>query len=286
MRRSFVALAFVFMFFIVAGYSCSSSQSAADVATQLADKLTDSLNFNSGSEKTGTAPLEHKGDTAYPQVLSVNGNTTLTSGGQFAFAVQFTYSNLSDIAGAIVKVSKYYTSGDSDLPDGMGGEAFSNKYIQVAARGVEGGLALNGSVLGLDPSLANQNFNLLFAVQKKDGTVGNYVRAVVYVQGGGTDAGVITDGGSRADGGAALTCACTGCTGIGAQSVCADNPTVTFTAVSDCTEFGSDSEACTGWRSVVQANYPDNPPAQFKDGTELTAMGCTIQINCPKAAVQ
>lgn len=54
---------------------------------------------------------------------------------------------------------------------------------------------------------------------------------------------------------------------------------VTLTVISGC-ENWNDATECTGWASVAHENGKSETDL-FPDKTQLTAMNCTIQINCP-----
>jgi outer membrane protein assembly factor BamE (lipoprotein component of BamABCDE complex) len=53
-------------------------QGVGDISKALADDLTDNLTFTNGQKVSGTPPAESF-DTAYPQVISVDGPSTLSS---------------------------------------------------------------------------------------------------------------------------------------------------------------------------------------------------------------
>ncbi|MFA6035089.1 MAG: hypothetical protein WC889_19475 [Myxococcota bacterium] len=171
--------------------SCSSGQSAADIATAMANKLTEEIGFTGGTIKSSSAPAEHVGDpTVYPQVTGVNGDSLLSSGKQFSFNIAYDYSGSSAVTGAVVKISKYYfVEGGGAEPEIR--EAYATEYIEIQTQRTEGGLVLQGTPSVFDSSLIGKPFQLWFAVLKSDGTVGNYQAKDVMVEsGGGTDAGV------------------------------------------------------------------------------------------------
>jgi hypothetical protein len=86
--------------------SCSG-QNSGEISKDLADKQTDSMDFRGGTKKAGIRPVEHAGDSAYPQVTHVlvaqGGDLYETS---FTWRVEYTYPGpVTEIAGAIVHVA-------------------------------------------------------------------------------------------------------------------------------------------------------------------------------------
>jgi hypothetical protein len=157
-----------------AAFSCGS-QNSGDVSKDLADKLTDSMDFQNGTKKAGTKPLEHAGDTAYPQVT----NVLVEQGGSlyettFTWRVEYTYGGpVTEITGAIVHVASAYA------------------YFDVKQTLTEQGqlAVLTGTFKAASDSIIGKSFTIEVALYNASGA-GNYYTNLTITPQKGTSATV------------------------------------------------------------------------------------------------
>lgn len=139
-------------------WTCSSDQDAKKTAAELANRLSEALEFDNGYRKEGDPPAGHADDSSYPQVIKVTAPARLRPGVDFEVIIEGMVENPADVAGAVVAIE--------------GADA----YIQVTAdyNADTRIMRLTGQ-LDEDDDLYGENFDLSVALQNNDGTVGNYM---------------------------------------------------------------------------------------------------------------
>jgi hypothetical protein len=164
----FSAAAMLAMTVLVAG--CNMKQNSGDVSKELADKLTDSMNFANGEKKSGEKPLGHSGDPSYPQISNViveqNGNLYESN---FKWKAAFDYQGaVTDITGAIVHV------------------ASATSYFDVKVSVQQKGelVVLTGSFSAGSQDIIGKNFIVELALYTARGAGGYYEQLTVTPQKG------------------------------------------------------------------------------------------------------
>lgn len=134
------------LFFFLSVLSCSESGnelSSEDIATELANRLTDKLQFENGEKADGGPPPYHEGED-WPQVEFVDPpDLTVSLGGSFSLDVKAAYDFPEDIDGAMVWVQDATTH--IDIRDTVDQE---NLIMRLAAE------------LLPDPELKGRTFDL------------------------------------------------------------------------------------------------------------------------------
>jgi hypothetical protein len=165
-------------FALLAGGAVCGSQSSGKTSQELAQKLTDSFEFQNGKVVSGEKPLEHKSDPSYPQVTALDAPAAIKTGDSFILALQTNFAAHADITGAAVAIEN--------------NGAYAGKYIDVTAQVVvldgKKTMTLSGK-LGSNFGSDAGNFVVKIGMHKADGQVGNYYEWKLAVNGG-------ADGGS------------------------------------------------------------------------------------------
>jgi hypothetical protein len=289
-------------------FSCTTGQNEEQVAVELADKLTDSMEFKDAQTKTGTPPAENKGSSQHPQIQSMDGTRSMAAGQTLQFNLYTDYPLPAEVKGALVQVLRA-VKGEEKI-------VTATKYLEVpgvvtgATEGGKGGrMPMTGTFNPSDGLSDSGAFTLRFAMFKQNGEIGNYYEWAVNVGGGGGDGGSAADSGTpvkrctspadctsgqtcnietgqcvaqSADGGIGpLTCTCTeaDCT---AFADCGKG--ITFTPMTAGCDTWPDKNKCSGWHSVVLASGVWPEKNIFNDGEMRTMEACTIRLNCPMAA--
>jgi formylglycine-generating enzyme required for sulfatase activity len=173
---------------VVLTVTCSG-QDTGKVSRDLADKLTDAMDFDNGMVVKGEKPLEHRGDPAFPQVISIDAPSSLIAGQSFELVLYTDYANNADITGAVVAVRNR--------------GVYAGSYIDVAAGVVlvDGKKRMKMSGVLNDALLFEEaDFTVELGMHRSDGQVGNYFEWVLNVRGKGADAGADPGGDAGADG--------------------------------------------------------------------------------------
>lgn len=138
---------------LAAATNCSSDSDSGDIAGALADRLTDAMNFDSGTVKEGSPPDASDSADA-PQLDKVNGDD-MRLGAPLLFSLLSDYAGQDEVEAAIIYV------------DG------ATKYFVVEAALFKGLMEIFGQ-LAVDEELRGESFNLRFALQTAAGLVGAY----------------------------------------------------------------------------------------------------------------
>ncbi len=144
--------------------ACSSDTDAGEVASELADRLTDALDFDNGETIEGDIP-EGSDSTDAPQISSIQASS-LQLGAPFAITLQTDFGEPE-----LVEETIMYAEKDGVKADG---------YIKVGASPITGLVDLSG-ILRNEMELAGQTFTLYFALKTADGVLGAYVAQTVTI---------------------------------------------------------------------------------------------------------
>ncbi len=137
--------------------ACSSDSDAGNIAKELADRLTDALDFDGGDVVDELPPDEHAGDNAYPQMQAVSGPNSLAEGASFVL----TLTGASDATEMISGAALYVEPAD--------------KHIRVEkSAGADGVLELTATFTG-GSELQGEEFSIKCALLDADGLAGNYL---------------------------------------------------------------------------------------------------------------
>jgi hypothetical protein len=143
----------VLVFFGLFAWGCTK-QSAKQITEELANDMTDEMNFNNGQVKSGPPPAEHKAETGYPQSTIKSAPSTLLLGQNFAVQLKQTDTSIS--TGAVVFITP------------------ATKYITVAATVDSQGIMTLTGQLAYDAELTDVEAKITIAMQRSDGGIGNY----------------------------------------------------------------------------------------------------------------
>ena len=153
-----MAVTTVLLAALLAG-QCSTGDNASDIAGDLADRLTDALDFENGDTQEGSAP-EGSSDAGAPQIVNLVAPTEMRMGEPFALELYTTFVTPADITGAIVAVRN------------------AAKHISVSAVTVpvatQHVMYLTG-VLTADSELMGKDFEITVALHTSAGATGMYV---------------------------------------------------------------------------------------------------------------
>ena len=138
---------------------CSSGDNAGDLAEDLANRLTDALDFENGDTHDGSAPAGST-DSGAPQIVNLIAPVEMRLGEPFALELYTTFATPEDISSAIVAVrnaTKYITVSAVTVP--------------VASQQV---MYISG-VLAADTELMDRDFEITVALHTTSGATGMYV---------------------------------------------------------------------------------------------------------------
>ena len=141
-------------------YACSSGDDAADLAEDLANRLTDALDFDGGEVQEGERPPANE-DAEHPQItgLSATSDTDgLTYGESFTLTLTTDFVNESTIIGAVAWVEN------------------SSEYLKIIPTSIpvtDGEMMLTGT-LNRNWKLGDRDFVIKMAMMLENGEVGNY----------------------------------------------------------------------------------------------------------------
>ena len=139
--------------------TCSDSgDNAADISDDLADRLTDALDFEDGEVSEHPPPEEHANNSDFPQVTLQNIPTSVAFNTPFSIVLTTTYDQPLRVRGAVVH------------PLGARRHIVVTKSLQA----IGGIMTLNARLLGID-DLYDKEITLQIALFNDDGDVGNYV---------------------------------------------------------------------------------------------------------------
>ena len=147
-------LIFLALFILESCTSCSSDADSNKIAEDLADRMTDALDFE-GGEMVDSTPPEGNESAEYPQIDSIEEVEELQMGADFIFELNSTYAEPEKVAYIIVYVND------------------SSKYISIPGHLLNDFITLAGS-LNIDDELKGQDFNISFALQTDDKKTGAY----------------------------------------------------------------------------------------------------------------
>jgi hypothetical protein len=175
-RRLFVVLSIVSL---IASPACNTKQNAGDVSQDLADKLTDSMDFPGEQVVKGGKPSEHAGSSDYPQITRSDfAASDLQADQKFSVDLYTSYDK-ADLEGVIVYIPP------------------ASKYIQVPAKFSRFDTTTMWTRLTgyfhPTPDLYNKPFKMQFALYKTGDKAGNYVEwqnVKLVPQQGGQDGGI------------------------------------------------------------------------------------------------
>ena len=151
-----ISVAVLVWMLLVAG--CTSGDDANKLAGDLEDRLTDALDFDSGSTQDGAPPEENEGADA-PAITSLDTPDELGLGQLFVVRIASEFAQADTVDSAIV-----YVEGAS-------------KYIRVTSGlvAVTGGFEMRlAGILLADEALRNKSFNLKVALHTTGGVTGLY----------------------------------------------------------------------------------------------------------------
>ncbi len=140
--------------------ACSGESEADKIARELADRLTDSMDFDDSTYEEGDPPPESENPEA-PQIESVQG-TLVQIGSPFVLFVESEFADPELVTQVIMQIEN------------------ADGYVLIEATLENGVIRLPGE-LQADLQLKAQEFNVRMALQTESGLVGNYYEFVLSI---------------------------------------------------------------------------------------------------------
>ena len=159
-RRSFPAVLVLALGMSLVWYACSSGDDAADLAEDLANRLTEALDFDGGEVQEGQRPPANL-DAEHPQITGLSATSDaagLTYGETFTITLTTDFTNESAVTGAVAWVEN------------------STEYLKItpATTPVADGQMILTGTLYRNWKLGDRDFVVRMAMMLESGEVGNY----------------------------------------------------------------------------------------------------------------
>ena len=159
MRTAQRCMAAVLMLLLVVwSVQCSSDGDASSLAEDLANRLTDALEFENGTQEQGEAP-DGSDEAAAPQITQLVAPLEMRVGEPFALEVYTDFAQAGEVSRAIVAVKD------------------ATKYLQITAATTmadSGNVMYLSGILLADEELKGRSFSLSVALQTDGGLTGAY----------------------------------------------------------------------------------------------------------------
>ena len=236
-RKRLSVLAVYVLFTSVLWLACSGDDDAADLARDLANRLTDSLGFDGAEPQDGAPPPGNEG-AEYPQITGFEASTDtsdISYGEAFTLTLTTDFADMAAVIGAIAWVED------------------STRHIKITASPspmVGGTLVLTGT-LARNWKLGDRDFVIKMAMLLNTGEVGNYVAWGLYVRKPAGEAG-----------------GCVGaCDSVSIQSFCVsdssmcecrNNELLKSTCSEQCEEYSGTCDTAEWGEDYCQCNYPED----------------------------